>query len=493
MNIQVSQLSQQTGVKFGTSGVRGRVVDMTDKVCMAYVSAFLQYLTNENLVKPSSKVGIAGDLRQSTPRIMNAVAAACIEQGFEPVNYGFIPSPAIALFGIENEIPTIMVTGSHIPDDRNGIKLNTAQGEILKQDELGILRQTVTINDTVLNNDGYLLKTNYLPEEVLAAKEFYIKRYNNFFEPNILSNKRIGLYAHSSVAAECLETVLIDLGAEVTVLAPSEQFIPVDTEAIRPQDVELAQQWASQHGFDAIVSTDGDGDRPLVSDEFGNWLRGDVAGVLCAMHLQAKNVITPVSSNSLVEKANAFTQVVRTKIGSPFVIEAMQQLAADNQQAIVGYEANGGFLQQSRLSLDAKQLAPLPTRDAVIVILAIIALAEQQQTTISQLLKQLPQRFTYSDRLKEFPTELSQEKIGAFNTGDLQNDLARFNSDFPELAKPSALDMTDGVRVTLENADVVHLRPSGNAPELRCYTEAESVESAQSLNQYCINIMQGWR
>jgi phosphomannomutase len=46
--------------------------------------------------------------------------------GYRPVNCGKIPSPAVALFGLENKIPAIMVTGSHIPDDRNGIKFNNA-------------------------------------------------------------------------------------------------------------------------------------------------------------------------------------------------------------------------------------------------------------------------------------------------------------------------------------------------------------------------------
>ena len=40
------------------------------------------------------------------------------------------------------------------------------------------------------------------------------------------------------------------------------------------------------------------------------------------------------------------------------------------------------------------------------------------------------------------------------------------------------LDTTDGVRITLSGGDIVHLRPrpSGNAPELRCYTEPDGRE-----------------
>ena len=55
------------------------------------------------------------------------------------------------------------------------------------------------------------------------------------------------------------------------------------------------------------------------------------------------------------------------------------------------------------------------------------------------------------------------------------------------------IDTTDGVRITFSGGDIVHLRPSGNAPELRCYTEADSPERAKELNRACIGIMEGWR
>ena len=35
----------------------------------------------------------------------------------------------------------------------------------------------------------------------------------------------------------------------------------------------------SGHRLDALVSTDGDGDRPLIADETGAVLRGDAVGI----------------------------------------------------------------------------------------------------------------------------------------------------------------------------------------------------------------------
>ena len=493
MNISIDELMNQSGVLFGTSGVRGQVTDMTDKVCVAYVAAFIQYLEQEGQLARGDKVGMAGDLRSSSPRIIKAVAAACTMRGVIPVYFGCIPSPAIALYGIAHQMPTIMVTGSHIPDDRNGIKFNTVTGEILKQDEQGIRQQRVELDDSLFDQHGYLMELHELPPVSDAAHELYVNRYLDFFPELCLQGRHIGLYQHSSVSREVFATILQKLGARVTILGRSETFVSVDTEAIRPEDTAAALQWAEQYDFDCIVSTDGDGDRPLISDEKGQWLRGDIVGILCAAYLQADIVMTPVSCNSAVEKSHLFSRVGRTKIGSPYVIAAMQQAHRDVPHAnIVGYEANGGFLQLTRIHRDDRVLSPLPTRDAVIVALSVMLSAFEHQLPVSQLVETLPSRYTYSDRLKQFPTELSQSRLAQFTTGDWHTDSLNIQQAFPSDSKPVLIDNTDGVRVTFDNEDVIHLRPSGNAPELRCYTESSSSASARAINQRCMEQMATW-
>jgi len=492
MKININELMIRSGVQFGTSGVRGLVKDMTDEVCWIYATAFLQYLSENQQIKKGSAVGIAGDLRPSTPRIMLAIANACLQKGYVPVNYGNIPSPAIALFGLSQKIPTVMVTGSHIPDDRNGIKFNTAQGEILKADEQGIRDQAVEVLADNFTDEGFFKQEKTLPELNSAADAHYIQRFTDFLPANCLQGKNIGLYEHSSVSRDCFKIILEKLGAKVTSLGRSDTFISVDTEAIRPEDVVLARQWAAENDFDCIISTDGDGDRPLISDENGQWLRGDIAGVLCARYLNVDCIVTPVSSNSVVEKSNYFSHVTRTKIGSPFVIEAMQQLSKESDKNVVGYEANGGFLQQTSIKVSNKVLSPLPTRDAVIVPIAILLLADQQKQSISALLSTLPQRYTYSDKLNDIPTALSQKMIGQMIQGDLSENLKVINSYFKNIAEAVSIDITDGVRITFNTEDIVHLRPSGNAPELRCYTEANTEKRAKEINSESVEIIVKW-
>lgn len=489
-SLTIAKLMELSGVKFGTSGARGRVTEMTDQVCYAYTCGFLQALQQQQVLANQSAVGIAGDYRPSTQRIMQAVAQAIVDLGYQPRNFGYIPTPALAYYGMQQKIPTLMVTGSHIPDDRNGIKFNTAQGEILKADEEMIRQQVLRHSKSCFDVCGALCQPNSLPAVDPAAEQAYLDRYLGFFPSDALAGFKIGLYGHSSVARQPFEQILTGLGAKVDRLGYSETFIPVDTEAIRPEDVQLARDWASAGQFDALVSADGDGDRPLISDEHGNWLRGDIAGVLCAHYLQATAVVTPVSSSTVLEKSGWFKETRRSRIGSPFVIEQMQQLLAAGSPSVVGYEANGGFLLASSIERDGRLLAALPTRDAVLVVISILLLARSQQMTISQLLTQLPQRFTYSDRIKDFPTTLSQERLAQLTTGGSSAIDAIFASLFGKLA---ALDLTDGVRMTFENSEIAHLRPSGNAPELRAYTEANTEQRAEEMNRLCLEILASWR
>ncbi len=479
--VSVSILMETSGVKFGTSGARGLVADMTDRVCFAYTTAFLGYLEAGGLIQAGSPVAVAGDYRPSTPRIMQAVSLAIEKAGFKPVNCGFVPTPAVAAYAMQRNMASIMVTGSHIPDDRNGIKFYKPQGEILKHDEQGMCSRTVALDEDLFDDQGMMTGSFTWAEETHDAYTEFVQRYVKFFPQNCLKGKRIGVYEHSSVARGVLADVMKGLGADVVKLGFSKTFIPVDTEAVREEDVKLAKQWVAEFQLDCIVSADGDGDRPLVSDEKGVWLRGDVAGIVCAKYLGAAHVVTPVSCNTAVEKSGYFKSVLRTRIGSPFVIEVMNQLLEKGEKNIVGYEANGGFLTASNIERDGKTLTALPTRDAVIVPLAIIMASIQADVSISELMQTLPQRFTASDRLQGISTAASQKLLADLRQGlgqGLGQDGGWLEHLFGEV---KSTDETDGFRVSFVSEEVVHLRPSGNAPELRCYVEASQPSRAEAM------------
>jgi phosphomannomutase len=126
---------------FGTSGLRGLVKDITDLEAYINVKAALRYLLSIGDVRASSRVVVAGDLRPSTDRIMRACVQAIVDSGCRVENAGKIPTPALISNAISSGRAGVMVTGSHIPFDRNGIKINKSVGEVLKSDEPGITRE----------------------------------------------------------------------------------------------------------------------------------------------------------------------------------------------------------------------------------------------------------------------------------------------------------------------------------------------------------------
>ncbi|OOE56164.1 phosphomannomutase [Salinivibrio sp. ML323] len=455
------EVIKYSNIQFGTSGARGLAADFTNNVCAAFTVAFVASLENKTPIK---QVALAIDNRPSSPDMARACAAVLLQQGIEPIYYGVVPTPALAYVAMQQGVPAIMITGSHIPFDRNGLKFYRPDGEITKADEQAILGAQVAFSP--------VKELPTLQVNETAAKQ-YIERYTRLFSDSVLQGKRIGIYEHSSAGRDLYHVIFEACGAEVVSLGRSDEFVPIDTEAVDDEDKARAVEWSKTHQLDFIFSTDGDGDRPLLADEQGTWLRGDTLCALCAQDLCIEAIAMPVSCNTMIDGLTGFKQVKRTKIGSPYVIEVLSELS-QHATSVAGFEANGGFLLGSDVQLNGQALKALPTRDAVLPAIVVMA------STVGQLANRvaaLPTRYTASDRLKEVDKSTSQALIEE-GVQSPQSLLAKFDMASWTV---SDVDTTDGLRLTLSSGDIVHLRPSGNAPELRCYAESDEAEQAEAL------------
>lgn len=439
---------------FGTSGLRGLVVELTADLVGQYVHAFLSTVDTDTLY-------IGQDLRPSSPDIAATIAAAAVEAGVDVVECGALPTPALALASMAAGAAAIMVTGSHIPADRNGLKFYVPAGEITKDDEQAITaayaagaRRTPTVSGAIRKD--------------IDATSRYVARYVDAFGAGALDGLRIGVYRHSSAARDVMAQIFADLGATVIPLGHSDTFIPVDTEAVDANTRAQLLAWCAEHELDAIASTDGDADRPLLTDAAGQVVPGDVLGVLSARYLGADVVVTPVSSNDMVRRIPAFQDVYLTRIGSPYVIAEMTAQAG---RKTVGFEANGGFL----MGFDGA-LAALPTRDCMLPILAPLHAAKRSGKTLADLVADLPPCFTAADRLQE----IDRPRAAAFLDGLITDARARATF-FGPFGAIVGTDLTDGLRVDFAGGDVAHLRPSGNAPEFRIYAQSGSQARAHDL------------
>ena len=456
-------------VKFGTSGLRGLASDLLGGVASVYATAFIRHLLANGQVREGDKVFIGQDLRDSSPEIADQCVAAVSRAGMVPVRCGALPTPALALYSMAAGAAAIMVSGSHIPADRNGMKYYRPDGEIDKGDEESILSFAQSPSDSA-RDDGTAVE-----DEGDQAWQLYCDRCLAILPENALKGARVGVYQHSSVARDFLVRLLEARVAVAVPLGRSERFVPVDTEAVGDETQARLRGWAAEFRLDAIISTDADADRPMLTDENGEQIRGDVLGVIASRFIGATTLVTPVTSNSGIDRVLGL-KTVRTRVGSPFVIEAMQEAVAAGTQdgPVVGFEANGGFLLGSAVETPSGRLDPLPTRDSALPILAALARLTDGPLSIQIAALGLP--VSISDRLENFPVADSSALMERLNADD--KNVAAF---LDGVGTPASIDRTDGLRITLDDAAIVHLRPSGNAPEMRCYVEHDRPEAAAEL------------
>jgi phosphomannomutase len=454
-------------VAFGTSGVRGLADDLLAGPGWAYASAFAAYL-GEIGQPQRAQVFIGCDRRWSSPALTAQCIDAVASAGCTPVYCGVVPTPALALRALGARAGAIMVTGSHIPADRNGLKFYRPDGEIGKADESRITGLVQGISGKPAR------AAPPLPDEADAATASdYLDRYRRSFPSDLLAGRRVGVYEHSTVAAGILADLAVGFGAEVVRLGYSDIFVALDTEAVDAATAARLAGWAREHGLDLIVSADGDGDRPLVADETGRVVRGDTLGLLAARLLEADAVVTPVSSNPGI--GGAF-DLISTRIGSPYVLAGMEDAARRGFRHIVGFEANGGLLLGSDVKAPAGDLSALPTRDSVLPFLCAAAWMRRTGHPLSRIVADLGLPACASDRVENVPRAAS-DRLMAW----LRADAANVQSFVDGLGTVAATDDVDGLRARFADGSSIHFRPSGNAPEMRCYACAAGEDRARAL------------
>ncbi len=538
--------------RFGTSGVRALVKDLTDLEVYSLTLGTLHYLEKVGRVQTgkvargSVQIPIAGDLRPSTERILGATARAILDGGYQVDYLGRIPTPALTYYALQKGVVSFMGTGSHIPSDRNGQKANRCDGEVMKSDEKGIVEAVEAVRqqefqrpaaESVFDAHGMFKPEHqvHLPPVNGEAEQLYMERYRQVFPANGLAGKRVVFFEYAAVGRDLLPRILEMAGAEVIPVGRSDEFVPIDTEAISEAHLRMLSEFVteqqSRHGrIDAIVSTDGDSDRPLIvgvePSETGGapvmrFFPGDLVGTIVADYLDADSVSIPISASPAVHEHFELKGVVtsKTRIGSPYVIEAMGAALKKGRERVVAWEANGGFLTGSEMTLNGGVLKPLPTRDAILPMLSVLYAAAERDLTLSELFERLPRWYGRADLIDNFPQETSQrilayfrpddenimwldffddeivlrdvdeQSIGEWSLRDVQGEeFAEKKRQLEAIFSPARgfgeierINVQDGIRCFFRNEDIAHIRPSGNAPQLRIYAQSRTQERANEI------------
>ncbi|MBN1594706.1 hypothetical protein JW933_02160, partial [candidate division FCPU426 bacterium] len=462
---------EEESIAFGTSGMRGLLGRWRDLQVYAKTRGFIRYAKQQGVASAGDRFALAEDLRPGH-WITRAIAKAAADEGLVVVNCGKISTSDLSLFGFQNKILSAMKTGSHIPFERDGIKFNWTDREVMKSEEKGILAAVDQVMQELLAQpaaeslfDEYgMFKFEHqpvLPESTSEAVDMADGRMARMLPPGSLGGMRVALYQHSAVGRDHIPRRLEKAGAQVYSTGRTEVFTAVDTEKL-DRDIlfrilgiaEKAEK--EMGGLDAVVFTDGDSDRPgvcpvekksalerivhvlavpfvfvwvlatqrsrqkalmeagfLLSPLKVAFYSGELTGALVTEYLHEKYGVTSAaftisSSEAVIEHLTARGLQVKQTR-----IGSPEVIAAGKD---VSFEANGGFLLQKPLATSEGTVEANPTRSADFPIAMILAMAKEKKMSVARLYRQLPKWYGKSDFIDNFPEKKSRKLKAYFNT-----------------------------------------------------------------------------
>ena len=430
---------------FGTNGVRGVfsedfTLEFVNDLVMSLAAYFKQ-----------GKILVGYDGRHSSPIVAKVVSSALNYSGLDCYMAGLVPTPCLEYatkkLGYDGGL---MITASHNPPQYNGIKPVASDGvEISREDERKI-------------------------EQIFAEKN-WIKASTfgkSFEETNVIStyiDGIISLIDIDSIKAKKFK-VCLDLGngAQAVTAKKLCENLDCDVHTINeeingdfpgrgseptPQNLDELSKLVVDTNSNFGIAFDGDGDRSIFCDETGKILTGDSSALLLCDYLLQQypnsQVVTCLNSGNIieniVEKTNS--HVVRTKVGS---VEVSRRMV--NDDALVGYEENGGFMFGNHNHV----------RDGAMTLALMLDLLSKSQLDLSCNIENLPPSFTTKTKIE---CSLEKSKIV----------ISELLKEFPDS------NTSDGIKIQVDKDNWVMIRPSGTEPIIRIYGESNSQQNLDSL------------
>ncbi len=440
---------------FGTSGIRGVFgEDLTlEKILEIGFSIGTYY-------KESGRAIIGWDCRTSSLAISSILTGALLSSGINVEKGGLVTTPAFQKYLQDRREYDfgIIITASHNPPEYNGLKLIGKDGlEENQSVEMEIQRIMEEKQFRFVNwsDIGSLIINNEIPNHYADSlykhliEESRRRKFKIVFDyANCASVKTIPVFFQRLTNVK-----YISLNSDIDGTFRNRPSEP------RPENIMKLRRIVKNIKADFGVAFDGDGDRALIVDEKGNAWWGDAVGSLIAKYLidydvPVVNVVTPVTSSSLVEimLEPLGIKVYRTKVGAKNIVYKMREIGV-----ILGFEENGGII-----------FAPhVFTRDGGITTVLLMNILSFYNKRLSNLFKDFPRLFQLKDKIRiKRKTEVYDILLKVEN----------------KLAKNSyKVEKIDGVKIFYDIDKWILIRPSGTEPLIRIFAESRSIEEANQL------------
>ena len=428
--------------RFGTDGVRGVAGS-------ELTTSFVELLGRASArVLGSTTILVGRDPRPSSPEYARAVGQGASAAGATVVDVGMLPTPALAWLASMRGAAAAMITASHNPHTDNGVKVFAVGGHKLADDVERRIEEQLTALSRAELHDGEAsnpaISTGSITFDDGAAHQ-YVEHMVASFPIGVLNGLHLVVDCANGAMSTVAPEVLIRLGARLTVLNadPRGTNINEGCGATHPEAVLAAVR---QHGADAGLAFDGDGDRVIAATKSG-LIDGDRLLAIVAPALHARGelaggaVAVTVMSNLGFRRAmrDANIRVVETPVGDRYVLEALER-----EELVLGGEQSGHIILRDRAT----------TGDGLLAALVLLEVAQVARRSLDDLA---------TGAMVQFPQVL-------INVRTTRRD--------PNVAQLVA-DEVQAAETALGDQGRVLIRASGTEPLVRVMVEAATERQAR--------------
>lgn len=449
-----------SGIRGTIGGRSGDTLNPLDIV--KFTSAYATFIRRSGKSQ-SNTIVVGRDARISGEMVKNVVCGTLMGIGYDVINIGLATTPTTELaVRMTQAAGGIIITASHNPRQWNALKLLNHEGEFLTKSEGNEVLDIAESEDFIyadVDNLGHYTEDSSFDqrhiESVLALK--LVDR-----EAIKKAHFKVAVDGINSVGGIILPKLLNELGVEYTLLngEPTGDF------AHNPEPLEKnlggIMQEMSKGGYDLGIVVDPDVDRLAFICEDGTMFGEEYTLVSVADYVLSH---TPGNTVSNLSSTRALRDVTE-KHGGQYMASAVGEVNVTTKMkeanAVIGGEGNGGVIYpESHYG-----------RDALVGIALFLSSLAHKGCKVSELRKSYPNYFMAKNRIDLTP----------------ETDISAVLDRIKEMYADEKVTDIDGVKIDFADK-WVHLRASNTEPIIRVYSEAATMEEAESLGRKLMDVV----
>ena len=441
------------------SGIRGTIggemgENLTPIDIVKFTIAYTRFIASKNNAK-RLRIVVGRDARLSGEMVGNIIEGTLLGCGVDVINVGLCTTPGTEMAVITHKADGgIIITASHNPKQWNALKLLNEKGEFLNDKEgkqvLALAEQEDFLFPEIDAIGKVVLREDFNPthiQQVLALRLVDVEK--------VKARKfKVVVDAVNSIGGVVIPALLRELGCEVIELncEPNGHFAH-NPEPI-PQNLTEITEVVRREGADLGVVVDPDVDRLALVNEDGTMFGEEYTLVAVADYILSRekgNTVSNLSSSRALSDVTVAHggEYSASAVGEVNVTTKMKEVGA-----IIGGEGNGGVI-YPELHYG---------RDALVGVALFLTHLAEQGVTMTELRKRYPAYFASKNKIELTPA-IDVDKV-------LRTIKERYAAE--------RVNDIDGVKIDFAES-WVHLRKSNTEPIIRIYTEAKSVEEADTL------------